>query len=185
MSYQVVKHPVDDQLGAYDFVVSWLARPNDPIAKVRLYQDSCVKFFWLDKKRIELKIDGWFYSDEARGIHEALGMALKEAKKRMRRRQSQADIDDMESVRRLKHAVTLNRDETIKLMRSMRWRKAQRGGLEVEYDGKWLSLCRTDLIDNVGTTRCGTTFEQYRRSVAFGARITDDTFFVIDQLTDG
>jgi hypothetical protein len=58
--------------------------------------------------------------------------------------------------------------------------------IEVLYEGKWRSLYRTDLMDDVGTTSSHMyTVAHYRDAIRFGARIKDDGFGVIDAYSDG
>lgn len=61
---------------------------------------------------------------------------------------------------------------------------------EIFQGGKWKSLCRTDLHDDVCTTYCvhqsETEYrEQYLARVLQGARIDEERFAVIDAYTDG
>jgi hypothetical protein len=188
MTYKVIRESSNG--GDVDFIVSWYSDKSDPTAAIRLYRDGCIKFIWLDQERIKLKIDGWFYSDEAKGIHTALGMALKEGQRRSRKPLSQAELDAFIGNKE-ENNLTLNRSETIKFFRCARWRKREGGGVEVEYEGKWLHLCRTDLHDDIRTWSSWASHadinsvEYYRQRIAYGARITDDAFFVVDALSDG
>jgi hypothetical protein len=65
------------------------------------------------------------------------------------------------------------------------WQSAQ-----ILHDGKWFDLCRTDLTDNV-TTYGGISFgdPEGKCSVDFctlyGARVTEDTIYIIDSWSDG
>jgi len=64
---------------------------------------------------------------------------------------------------------------------------------EILHDGKWKSLCRTDMCDDVATGWCTTmTAEEwrshYRESLlraGYGARYSKRRFSIIDSLTDG
>ena len=58
--------------------------------------------------------------------------------------------------------------------------------------GEWLSLCRTDSLDDVCTSDsddAGRPLEEtrtrYLRKIVYGARVDDERFAVIDSLTDG
>lgn len=66
---------------------------------------------------------------------------------------------------------------------------------EIFHDGKWKSLCRTDLCDDVATGMCANkTLEQWiahykkklrRWTECPSARYDDHRFSVIDAITDG
>lgn len=61
---------------------------------------------------------------------------------------------------------------------------------EIEVDGKWRNLCRTDDCDDVCTTfHCRMTVDQYRQWAVkrcwLGARVGPERFAVIDACTDG
>lgn len=66
-------------------------------------------------------------------------------------------------------------------------RQTEHRGCEVLWDGLWRLLCRQDLFRQVCTLRPGWTPNDFLRlnTVQYGARITDDSFTVIDSLTDG
>jgi hypothetical protein len=63
----------------------------------------------------------------------------------------------------------------------------------VKIDGKWFDLCRTDLCDDIRTWGSVPLFPvpsdvaqvtaNYDKT--FGARVTDDTIFIIDSISDG
>lgn len=61
----------------------------------------------------------------------------------------------------------------------------------VEYNGKWLKLCLTDLIDDVGTSANNLSTDRldpikyYSRMCHIGVRIDDRSFRVIYALSDG
>lgn len=57
--------------------------------------------------------------------------------------------------------------------------------IEILYKERWLHLARTDLKDDVCTGRPGYTLDKFKQLVRYGARISDDTFAVIDSLSDG
>jgi hypothetical protein len=64
--------------------------------------------------------------------------------------------------------------------------------VEILYQGKWLLLARTDLMDDVGTltrSKPSTTPEEFiafmREKIWFGARVSDRFFSVVDSLSDG
>jgi len=46
----------------------------------------------------------------------------------------------------------LSKDDAVKFLESCEWRPRD-GGVEVNYDGNWLGLCRTDYMDDVATTQ--------------------------------
>lgn len=66
-------------------------------------------------------------------------------------------------------------------------------GLEVKINGEWREVCRTDLLDDVGTLICFNverTAEEmraeYLEHISYGARLRDTgAFACIDSLTDG
>lgn len=93
-------------------------------------------------------------------------------------------------------ALDLDCRNTAAFLESAEWRPRDGGGVEVMHDGKWKHLCRTDLKDDV---RTWTSFafgpdgkrpdvhhiDYYRSGLPYGARITDDAFFVVDAYSDG
>ena len=62
--------------------------------------------------------------------------------------------------------------------------------VQVLHSGKWFDLCRTDLTDNVTTWgaislsdpegKCSVEFDH-----SYGARVTEDTIYIIDRWSDG
>jgi len=62
--------------------------------------------------------------------------------------------------------------------------------LKIKYDGKWLSVCRTDLMDDVATGDFETRTREeriaaYTAGIVYGVRVSDRCFKVIDSATDG
>jgi hypothetical protein len=58
--------------------------------------------------------------------------------------------------------------------------------VEIFYKDRWMILGRTDLKDNVCTTRPGrASLEYYTSLIGYGARVYDSGFFVIDIWSDG
>lgn len=62
--------------------------------------------------------------------------------------------------------------------------------LQIMFNGKWLNVARTDLFDDVCTGLCETKKlaewkNHYISRVMYGARIKENTFAVIDSVTDG
>jgi hypothetical protein len=61
--------------------------------------------------------------------------------------------------------------------------------IQVCHDGRWYHVCRTDLTDNVTTWGAipfgGDGKCQIRYERSYGARVTDDTIYVIDSWSDG
>lgn len=63
---------------------------------------------------------------------------------------------------------------------------------QIEHEGVWKSLCRTDLFDDVATGLCmNQTAEEWRRHYlekledAIGVRVGENRFAIIDALSDG
>jgi hypothetical protein len=56
---------------------------------------------------------------------------------------------------------------------------------EVKWEGRWLSMGITTLLDQIGTYRSGLDAGGYREHMRYGAVITDACFFVIATMTDG
>lgn len=137
---------------------------------------------------------GYLYSDQATALHEALTMALKEMRRRRNRKPTQKEVDEF--VGDFASTLTLNRNAAERFIKSAKWRKRKGGGVEVRYNGKWLHLCRTDLKDDVRTWTSAIAgpgidpnivnhIDHYRKTVAYGARITDRAFFIVDAFSDG
>lgn len=97
--------------------------------------------------------------------------------------------------------VTLSADDTRKVLAAARCRWVDKAweSVAVLYRDKWLELGRTDLHDDV-RTGAGISLmpnaaptpddpaeivARFIKRVVFGARVTEDGFFVIDRLTDG
>ncbi len=91
--------------------------------------------------------------------------------------------------------VDLSPSQAKRFLRSCESRVAIREGLQfaqVLHAGEWLTLCRTDLKDDVKTHgRVEVDFElagvvqRYANIAAYGARVDDSTFAVIDAFSDG
>lgn len=97
--------------------------------------------------------------------------------------------------------VSLSKNETIAALTGIEFRTNVSGpykhiDVEVLYQGSWLTLCRTDLHDDVCTTHgtlwgaLATVLDKdpvgyYRDKCAYGARVDERRFAVIDSLTDG
>lgn len=91
--------------------------------------------------------------------------------------------------------VTLSADDTRKVLAAApcRWVDKAWESVAILYRDKWLELGRTDLHDDVRTgagislmsNAAPTLVARFIKRVVFGARVTEDGFFVIDRLTDG
>src|SRR5712671_3891512 len=87
--------------------------------------------------------------------------------------------------------LTLNKIETEEILNNVKWREHGNGGVEILYNDKWLRLCRTDLIDIIKTWIQFSSHSDpnhinfYKNSVAFGARVTDHVFAIVDRYSDG
>jgi hypothetical protein len=84
-----------------------------------------------------------------------------------------------------------------------RWRTHKRDGnwpewrsRQVKIDGTWYDLCRTDLCDDIRTwgliplapsppAELANTAQVNSECHTYGARVTADTIYVIDSLSDG
>lgn len=194
-TYQITQVPVApcDDTGsgaATDYVVHWWPGQPDkePFGKVRLYSDLNVKVFF-SGDHVQAAASYWMYGDQAGGVYEALTQAMKERTKRAHRRPTQRELNKM--IGKLKSTLTLSRSQARRFIKSAEWRKRDGGGVEVKYEGKWLHLCRTDLKDDVRTWTSWASdsdahhMDHYRRTVHYGARITDHSFYIVDAVSDG
>lgn len=138
---------------------------------------------------------------EARAVHLAFVLAFKDLARKRAKDQRKFASDKVQKEWTEGHNVDLSRRDTIKILKSCKWRKRKSGGVEINYKGEWWHLCRTDLIDDVCTwTSYAWDGEHkpfnvnhlnyYAKTVAFGARLKrhddrgDQTFAIIDAVSD-
>lgn len=199
--YRVTVRPGSDEeqrdhgRGCTAFAVSWLGRTDHPCAVLFTPAGGGTMFLEFRKSQVlerisaedwHLRHKGFMYVDEARGVLLALTVAFQEMNRQRQEALEEFRSDDRQREMTAGHDVTLNYRETVEFLRRCRSRGSGFDRLEVLYDDKWLSLCRTDLVDDVCTTRSNmTTVDDYIDAVKYGARIDDRLFAVIDATTDG
>ena len=137
----------------------------------------------------------FLYDDQWSGIVLAITKAMDD--KRIERAQ-QRERWYLENGDRTVHGgseVTWSINEARKILNSspMRWSQDGKHRTEIQVDGKWLYLCRTDLKDDVATYR-GDDWEtgieevrqRYYQGIRYGARLSENEgFCVVDSFSDG
>lgn len=141
----------------------------------------------------------WLYDDQWVGVIEGVKRAMEDKKEEIRRKREQWFLENGDKKEHWGYEVTWSINDARKLLSSapMRWGKEdywKHRTAEVQIDGKWLHLCRTDLADDV-CTYGGHDFqeeldglrEKYLRGIGYGARLTEsgDGFAVVDSFSDG
>lgn len=176
---------------ANDYVVSWCNKVEQGKIKVRVYKDgvgATVMFLGDDTQK---PCQFWAYFDVIKGLHGALSAILDDKKAARSVPPTQDELDKFIGPTLVK-TLTHNRDATIAFLQNAQWRKREGGGVEVQYNGKWLHLCRTDLKDDIRTCAIASSHGDvnsmafyFSGAVAYGSRVTDDAFFIVDSFSDG
>ena len=136
----------------------------------------------------------YLYGAEMRAVHRALTKFMEEEveiKKRNRKR-GWDYAERLSKKFKIEGKLTLTRREALKVLRTIKHRETvdqTRFGptcrVEVLYEGTWLHMARTDLMNDVCTTIGMCNFKHYRKQMVYGVRVSDKTFAVIDSLSDG
>jgi hypothetical protein len=146
----------------------------------------------------------WLYDDQWLGLIEAVKKAMEDKKEERKRKRELWFEENGDNREHFGKSVTFSINEAKQILSSapMRIRevperkeeKWYEPALEIEVDGKWYGLCRTDLMDDVATHYMGHTKEgveaarkHYLSRIQYGARISVEGgyFAVIDATTDG
>ncbi len=139
---------------------------------------------------------GYVYSDEAEKVIEALKMLQQEHKDNIARRKAEHLVWQRTCRERVHHGrpVDLSPAEVYEALAGIEVRcKVGLYGVlpEILYMGEWICFGRTDLMDDVSTSRFLRNKTEARNYVAslrlsnYGARVRDGHFFVVDAVSDG
>lgn len=102
---------------------------------------------------------------------------------------------DIDCIKAARVPVDLDKHDVLDVLLTVERRQApdpawpRETCIQIKYRGQWRLLGRTDLLDDVRTSVWGVEVEEAiteaMRTVVYGARVTENGFFVIDRLTDG
>ena len=130
----------------------------------------------------------YLYPGEVQALYRALTMFMQEeaAIEIRDRKQDLKTIDRMSKQWKAAGKLTLTRREAITLLKIIKHRETDKV-VEVKYGGKWITMARTDLKDDVCTTMLGATFDSYALSMLYGVRLRESwsCFAVVDSFSDG
>lgn len=186
------------------FYVRWLNRdPEDPTDDEK----------WRNRMYVDMTLDGcmtlhidkrFLYPGESECFAKCIDAANKEREERVRKAKQQWFEEHKNLREHYGSSVTHSILEARALLSKapMRLAPASDGGepdLQVQIDGEWLNLCRTDLKDDVATHIRGHTSggveaarTYYLKHIRYGARVRDPKhgpgaklFAVVDSLSDG
>lgn len=191
----------DDGAGSFAYEISWGER--EPDYRV-VASDAGISIQGLDETWLKIyREKGWHrkiwdYSDVMRAVHFALGEALEEQRRRCvlgsMAFQSQEKIEEwIASTCPGAKPLDVGRDETRDFILSCDWRKGSDYGVDVLYKGRWLHLGQTDLCDDIRTSVSWSSdgdphhinYWRSRVNGCFGARLSDDSFSIVDSISDG
>lgn len=125
----------------------------------------------------------YIYFDEAPSVAQAFAELVQ--KRQAALGEARAEFENRIRTDRVREPGTdLSTAETFEALTLCPTRLGRRGP-EIFYNDVWLSLCRTDLKDDVATGGKYLTAAGLRNAIQYGARITQTYFAVIDAFSDG
>lgn len=186
-------HRVELERGRVRFYMRWLAAdPEKDTTKNKMYVDlsldGCVTIH-IEKN--------FLYPGESASFVKCIEAARAEHSERKRRERAAWYEEHKDLKKHYECDITYSIEETKIILETAPMRLGEKDltgepNLEIQVDQQWLSLCRTDLTDDVATHIVGHTrggVDEARRHyfsvVGYGARVRDGLFAVVDAYSDG
>lgn len=134
----------------------------------------------------------YFYPDEDQAVVDAIAQLIAERPKNEAARKAKWWAENGDKMVHFGSRVDLSINQAKAALTSIEARIVVGGErVEVLYRGKWLTLCRTDLADDVRTwisrpvKDSQEVVREYRDRIRYGARVDDQRFAVVDATSDG
>src|SRR5580765_1651853 len=185
----IIKEPFDIEGIGKGTAYRYRWGENSPIKVSALHHTDGSFTIIHHKDKVQDEVKFWNYSDTIEGLRDCISQAIRDNDIKRREDVSQSSLDEF--IGEASKTLTLNRDQARLTLTYCKWRQREEGGVEILYNSRWLHLCRTDLYLDIRTWTSRASHGNpdslsfYIDTVAFGARITEDAFFIVDSLSDG